>query len=156
MEPKFLKAATGVSSSYDALSELFECFEHYLGRLKVLTEFPSAVREILVKIMVELLEVLALATQQIKQGRFSEFLLVDTSHLSEHDAEKFARKLLGENDIEAVLLRLDRLTMEESRMTATQTMEVVYGLFNNMKVVMNGGETFSLISPSRFANFPPF
>jgi hypothetical protein len=28
--------------------------------------------------------------------------------------------------------------MEESRMTATQTMEVVYGLFNNMKVVMDG------------------
>lgn len=79
LEPNFLKAATGVSSSYDALSELFECFEHYLGRLKVLTEFPSAVREILVKIMVELLEVLALATQQIKQGRFSGFSLVDTS-----------------------------------------------------------------------------
>ena len=31
--------------------------------------------------------------------------------------------------------------MEESRMTATQTMEVVYGLFNNMKVVMDGTET---------------
>jgi hypothetical protein len=106
--------------------------------------------------MVELLEVLALATQQIKQGRFSEFLLVDTSHLSEHDAEKFARKLLGENDIEAVLQRLDRLTMEESRMTATQTMEVVYGLFNNMKVVMNGRETFSLIFPSQFAECFPF
>jgi hypothetical protein len=30
--------------------------------------------------------------------------------------------------------------MEESRMTATQTMEVVYGLFNNMKVVMDGTE----------------
>ena len=28
--------------------------------------------------------------------------------------------------------------MEESRITATQTMEVVYGLFNNMKVVMDG------------------
>ena len=26
-------------------------------------------------------------------------------------------------------------------MTATQTMEVVYGLFNNMKVVMDGMET---------------
>ena len=25
-------------------------------------------------------------------------------------------------------------------MTATQTMEVVYGLFNNMKVVMDGAE----------------
>ena len=147
MKPRNSKAATGVSTSYDALSELFECFEHYLGRLNVLTEFPSAVREISVKIMVELLEVLALATQQIKQGRLSEFLLrlVDTTHFTEHDAEKFARKLLGENDIEAVLQRLDRLTMEESRMTATQTMEVVYGLFNNMKVVMNGRETFALI-----------
>ena len=97
--------------------------------------------EILVKIMVELLEVLALATQQLNQGRFSEFVFGDLSHLAEHVAEKFAKKLLGENDIEAVLQRLDRLTMEESQMTATQTMEVVYGLFKNMKVVMDGAET---------------
>ena len=40
--------------------------------------------------------------------------------------------------MEAVLHRLDRLTMEESRMTAVQTMEVVHGLFNNMKEVMDG------------------
>jgi hypothetical protein len=53
---------------------------------------------------------------------------------------------MGENDIEAVLQRLDRLTVEESRMTATQTMEVVYGLFNNMKVVMDGTETLLDIS----------
>ena len=79
---KILKAAKGVSASYDALIELFECFEHYLGRLKVLTEIPSAVGEILVKIMVELLEVLALATQQIKQGRFSEFVLAEYISLS--------------------------------------------------------------------------
>jgi hypothetical protein len=81
LDTSFLKAAKGVSNSYDALIELFQCFEHYLGRLKVLTEIPSAVGEILVKIMVELLEVLALATQQIKQGRFSEFV-VDTSHFT--------------------------------------------------------------------------
>ena len=94
----------------------------------------------MVRIMVELLEVLALATQQIKLGRLSEFVLADASHLA-YVAEKFAKKLLGENDIEAVLQRLDRLTMEESRMTATQTMEVVYGLFKNMKVVMDGTQT---------------
>lgn len=75
--------------------------------------------------------------------------------LSEHDTEKFASKLLGENDIEAVLQRLDRLTMEESRMTATQTMEVVYGLFNNMKVVMNGRETFALIFLHSLPNVSP-
>ncbi|KAH9995663.1 hypothetical protein BJV74DRAFT_987099 [Russula compacta] len=65
-----LAAAKGVSTSYDALIDLFECFEHYLGRLKIFTEIPTAVGEILVKIMVELLGVLALATQQVKLGRF--------------------------------------------------------------------------------------
>ena len=82
LDAQIFKAAKGVSTSYDALVELFECFEHYLGRLKVLTEIPSAVGEIMIKIMVELLEVLALATQQIKQGRFSEFVLADTSQLA--------------------------------------------------------------------------
>jgi hypothetical protein len=32
--------------------------------------------------MVELLEDLALAAQQLKQGRFSEFMLVDTSYVA--------------------------------------------------------------------------
>jgi hypothetical protein len=46
--------------------------------------------------------------------------------------------LLGEREIEAVLQRLDRLTQEEGRMTVAQTLEVVHGLVNNVKVVMNG------------------
>jgi hypothetical protein len=37
-----------------------------------------------------------------------------------------------------VLQRLDRLTQEEGRMTVAQTLEVVHGLVNNVKVVMNG------------------
>ena len=82
LDTRILKAAKGVSTSYDALIELFECFKHYLGRLNVLTEIPDAVGEILVKIMVQLLDVLALATQQIKQGRFSEFVFPGTSHLA--------------------------------------------------------------------------
>ena len=53
-------------------------------------------------------------------------------------AETFAKKLLGDNDIEATLQRLDRLTQEEARMTATNTLEVVHELFNNLKEVMNG------------------
>jgi hypothetical protein len=40
--------------------------------------------------------------------------------------------------MEAVLQRLDRLTQEEARTTATQTLEVVYGLVKNIKVVMDG------------------
>ena len=53
-------------------------------------------------------------------------------------AEKYAKKLLGEKDIESVLQRLERLTREESKATAAQTLGVVCGLVNNMKVVMEG------------------
>ena len=42
------------------------------------------------------------------------------------------------NDVEAVLERLDRLTREEAQTTATQTLELVYGLVKNIKVVMDG------------------
>lgn len=60
--------------------------------------------------------------------------------MAEPDAEKFAKKLLGEHEIEAVLHRLDRLTQDEVRMTVTQTLqvEVVHGLVHNMRVVMDG------------------
>ena len=51
---------------------------------------------------------------------------------------KYAKKLLGENEIESVLQRLDRLTGEESKMVVVQTLDVVYGLVNNMEVVMEG------------------
>ena len=40
-------------------------------------------------------------------------------------------------DTEAVLQRLDRLTEDESRMTVTQTLQIVYGLVNNVKLVMD-------------------
>jgi hypothetical protein len=45
---------------------------------------------------------------------------------------------LGEAEIEGVLQRLDRLTVDEARMTGTETLLVVYGLLSNMKLVMNG------------------
>jgi hypothetical protein len=51
---------------------------------------------------------------------------------------KPVKKLLGENEIEAVLQRLDRLTDDEARTTAAQTLEVVYGLVQNIRVVMDG------------------
>ena len=54
--------------------------------------------------------------------------------------EKFAKKLLGDSEIESVLQRLDRLTQDEARMTAAQTLGVVHGLVGNMKVVMEGTE----------------
>ena len=54
---------------------------------------------------------------------------------------KLVKELLGENEVEAVLQRLDRLTLSEARTTAAQTLEVVYGLVQNMRVVMDGKQT---------------
>jgi hypothetical protein len=45
---------------------------------------------------------------------------------------------LGENEIEDVLHRMDRLTLDEARMTGTETLQVVHGLVSNMKLVMGG------------------
>ena len=71
-----LQAASGVSSSYDALVELFECLGNFLKRIRIYTNIPltPTMTEISVKIMAELLSVLALATKQVKQGRFSNYV----------------------------------------------------------------------------------
>jgi len=53
------------------------------------------------------------------------------------EVEKFGKKLLGENDVEDILQRLDRLTLDEARTTAAQTLAVVCGLVENMKTAMN-------------------
>jgi hypothetical protein len=60
--------------SYDAVLDLFECLGNFLKRLEIYTTIPSTpiMADMIVKIMTELLSVLALATKQIKQGRFSE------------------------------------------------------------------------------------
>ena len=68
------QAASGVTSSYDALLDLFECLGNFVQRLEIYTTIPPTpiLTDIIVKIMAELLSVLALATKQIKQGRFSK------------------------------------------------------------------------------------
>ena len=95
--------------------------------------------EMVVKILVELLSTLAVATKQIKQGKPSESVFREVLYyLAQCNVEKLIKKFLGEKDVEAVLQRLDRLTQDEARITATQTLEVVYGLMQNLRVVIDG------------------
>ncbi|KAH9987220.1 hypothetical protein BJV77DRAFT_1161438 [Russula vinacea] len=94
-----LSEAKHVRESYDAPADIFECIENFLRRLRVYTEIPltSAMTEVVIKIMVELLSVLTLATKQINRGRF-----------------------------------------KESRTAVAETLDAVYGLVNDMQVVMEG------------------
>ena len=71
-------------------------------------------------------------------SRTDFFLTTVVRDLTQRDAEKFMKKLRGENDIEAALQRLDRLTLDEVRATAAQTLEFVYRLVRHTRVVMDG------------------
>ena len=96
--------------------------------------------DIIVKIMVQLLSVLSLATKQISQKRFSKCAVTYILPVAQCTKEKFAKKLLGETEIEAVLQRLDRLTQEEAQITVAQTLGVVHGLVGNVRIIMEGGQ----------------
>jgi hypothetical protein len=73
------QAAKDVIDSYDALVDLLESIEHFLCRLDIYTQIPPslAMDEMVVKIMVELITTLALATKELKQGRTSESVLTN-------------------------------------------------------------------------------
>ena len=70
-----------------------------------------------------------------------------TCCLTHRNIVKFVKKVFGEKDFEAVLQRLDRLMQDEARTIAAQIFEVVYGLVQNMTVVMNGEQTHSAYNP---------
>jgi hypothetical protein len=54
------------------------------------------------------------------------------------------KKLLGQNDIEDALKRLDTLTMEEARMAIAETLNATHKMDDKVAVLVDGGrDTFS-------------
>ena len=70
-----------------------------------------------------------------------------TRYLTSYNAVNPVRRLLGEQDVEAIIQRLNRLAQQEARMTALQILEVIYGLVENMRVVMDGTQNALVSSP---------
>ena len=63
-----------IVANQDAIIDVFERVEGFFRWLETYTEVPTteAMREIIVKIMVEVLGIFAIVTKEIKQGRASE------------------------------------------------------------------------------------
>ncbi|KAF8489191.1 hypothetical protein F5888DRAFT_1638733 [Russula emetica] len=120
-----LSAAKDIDSSEDVFVDIFVRIESFFKRLESYTEVPptAAMTDVIVKIMIEILSILAIATKEIKQGR----------------SKKFVKKLLGRNDIEDALKRLDTLTMEEARMAIAETLNVTHKMDDKMVVLVDGG-----------------
>ncbi|KAF8495948.1 hypothetical protein F5888DRAFT_512217 [Russula emetica] len=119
-----LSAAKDVRAGQDALFEAFERIEAFFQRLEIYTKeaFNQEMVDIITKIMVEVLNVLGIATKEIRQGRMKTYL----------------KKLIGRTDLEDALKRLDRLTQEETRMAAAQVLKVANTIDDRMKDVHDG------------------
>ena len=72
------QAAKDVEASQDALVDLFGSIQFFFSRLESYTLVPptDAMVEIMVKIMIEVLNIFAIATKEMGQGRASAFLPV--------------------------------------------------------------------------------
>jgi len=79
-----IQAARSVISSREALVNVLESIGQFVGRLKIYTEIPlsSAMVEIVVQIMVELISILSLETKKFTRRRLSEPVLIDVSPYS--------------------------------------------------------------------------
>ena len=73
------QVAKEVGASQDTLTDLFGHIENLFKRLETYTEVPltHVMTDTIVKIMVEVLGILAIATKEIKQGSASEPILFD-------------------------------------------------------------------------------
>ena len=104
----------------DFLIELFERLDNIFTRLEMYTTIPptSLMTELVVKMIAELLSVLALTTRKFKEGRFSKCAIASiyTLPVTQCATGQVTRKLLGERNIEDALQRLDGLTQDWVRM----------------------------------------
>jgi hypothetical protein len=71
------QAASAVSASQSALADLFERIENVFRRLETYIEVPptTGMMDSIVKVMAEVLCILAIATKEIKQNRTSQLTL---------------------------------------------------------------------------------
>ncbi|KAH9981876.1 hypothetical protein BJV77DRAFT_967103 [Russula vinacea] len=103
------QAAKDVGASQDKLIELFNRVERFFLRLEIYTGIKptTAMTNIIIEIMVEVLTILGIATKEAKRGQL----------------KKYMKKLTGNTEIEDSLTRLDKLTQEEARMASAELLK---------------------------------
>jgi len=133
------KAAKDVSGIQDALTTVFERIENFFRRLETYVQVPptTGMTDIIVKIMIQVLSILAIATREINQSRASKLIarLYESSRSTDCCSEKYLKKVAGMNGIEDALAQLDLLTQEEFRMAAAQGLKATDAVRGEVKTV---------------------
>ena len=122
------------------LIDVFGRIEGFFVRLVIYTEVPltPAMTNKMVQITVEILDILAIATKEIKQSRTSVFDLRFRPHEAYIVSEKFLKRVVGRTDLEDGMKTLDKLTNEEVEMAIAQNLKVTYNIDKNVMEVNEG------------------
>jgi hypothetical protein len=120
----YSQAAMDVRASQGTLNDIFERMENFFRRLEIYTEASPTPKmiDIAVKIMVEVLSILAIATKEIKQGRTSEYIRYKCVTIDRKCSGKYLKKLVGKTDL------ADALTNEEARMATAQILKATHAV----------------------------
>ncbi|KAI9434802.1 hypothetical protein H4582DRAFT_2130885 [Lactarius indigo] len=118
------QAAKEVEASQDVLIDIFERIENFFRRLEIYTKVrpTPAMTDMMVKIMVEVLDILGTATKEMKQSR----------------AKKFLKKVAGIRRLEDGLRKLDKMTNEEARMANAEALNIAHDIDKKVEAVEAG------------------
>jgi hypothetical protein len=124
-----------VAESHDTLVDLFERIHFFVQRLKTYTGIPltNELKELLGKVMAQILSILALSTKAMTGRRISELIGSQCTFLANGGSEKILKKLIGKTDVEDALSRLDALTKEETLMMVVRNLEVTHHVDGNVE-----------------------
>ena len=95
----------------------------------------EAMKDIIMKIMVEVLGIFGIVTKEMKEGQASEPIPGDTFPVADKDLGKYLKKLIGRRDLEDALSRLDMLTQEEAWMATLQILKVAHRVDDQVRTV---------------------
>lgn len=92
----------------------------------------------IIKILVEVLAILAIATKEVKQKRTSECIFNNSRLFLRVLVERYLNKLFGKNGIGVALKRLDKLTQEEARMATVEVLKVTRRVDDKVETLIEG------------------
>jgi len=139
--------AKEVNSSQDILIALFTRIDNFFRRLESYTAVPPTplIRDMIVKIMVEVLRILATVTTELRLGRRSELISSDLSFVAYLCSGKYLRKLFGKSDVEDALKTLDTLTQEEAKIAIAEILKVTHMVDDKIRILIDGAQNVSLL-----------
>src|SRR5437868_6695692 len=113
------QAAKSIDTSGDAVADVLESVERFLRHINTYTQIPHSpiLDEMVVKVVLELLITLALATNRLTPGPMCEPVLVDLPE---------CHAVFGEEEPETVPPSMDLPKPEEARTTVAKPNQVVH------------------------------